>query len=110
MRTPPGDAPVLLQRESDSPDNLAVMVAILRERTEVLGREMRELKDAQREQRDEMRRSQEALGNKLDEVLTVMSEARGGWRVLMIVAGGAAALGGVVTWFMSHIVVFGPRS
>lgn len=90
------------QAELPSPDNLAVMVAVLRERTEVLGREMRELKDAQREQREEMRRSQEALASKLDNVLTVMSEARGGWRTLLAIGGAAGTLGAGIAWVIEH--------
>lgn len=90
------------QPEIPTPDNLAVMVAVLRERTEVLGREMRELKDAQREQREEMRRSQEALAHKLDDVLAAMSEARGGWRTVMLMGGAATALSGAVTWLITH--------
>lgn len=90
------------QTELVTPDNVAVMVAVLRERTEVLGREMRELKDAQREQREEMRRSQEALSKKLDDVLTVMSEARGGWRTLMLMGGAAGSIGAGLAWIINH--------
>lgn len=93
------------QGELSTQANLEVMVAVLRERTEVLGREMRELKDAQREQREEMRRSQEALAKKLDDVLTVMSEARGGWRTLMVIGGAAGSVGAGLAWAISHFKI-----
>lgn len=84
------------------PDNTPVMIAILRERTEVLGREMRELKEAQRAQMIEMRVAQEKLSDKLDDVLAVMSEARGGWRTLMLMGGAAGSLGAGITWVINH--------
>ncbi len=96
------------QADTVTSENTAVMVAILRERTEVLGREMRELKEAQREQREEMRRSQEALSKKLDAVLTVMSEARGGWRTLMVIGGASGSVGAVLAWAFSHFGGRGP--
>lgn len=85
-------------------ENTAVMVAVLRERTEVLGREMRELKEAQREQREEMRQSQKDLAVKLDAVLSVMSEARGGWRTLMVIGGVSSALGAALAWVIDHFL------
>lgn len=84
------------------PDNTAVAIAVLRERTEVLGREMRELKDAQRAQMLEMRQAQQELNKKMDAVLTAMSEARGGWKTLMLVGGMAASIGAVLAWCADH--------
>lgn len=39
---------------------------------------------------------------KIDLILTTMSEAKGGWRALLMVGGAAGTVGGVITWFISH--------
>ncbi len=39
---------------------------------------------------------------KIDQILTAMHEARGGWRTLMMVGGAAGTAGGFITWAMSH--------
>lgn len=39
----------------------------------------------------------------LDEVKTLLTEARGGWRAMMLLGGAAAAVGGVVTWGLTHL-------
>ncbi len=85
----------------DQIDNPAVAIAVLRERTEVLGREMRELKEQQRRELEDIRAGQKALAEKLEAVLTVMSEARGGWRTLMLVGGMAATVGSGLTWLVN---------
>lgn len=89
--------------EQASPDNTAVAIAILRERTEVLGREMREMKELQRRDMEEVRAAQKALADKLDAVLTVMSEARGGWRTLMLIGGASGTIGALLAWLFNHL-------
>lgn len=32
-----------------------------------------------------------------------MAEARGGWRVVMFIGGGAASLGGAFSWLLGHL-------
>ena len=44
---------------------------------------------------------------KLDRVLTAFSEARGGWRTVMLICGAAAAAGSVITWLVAHGVFKG---
>lgn len=39
---------------------------------------------------------------KLDMIYSVMNEAKGGWKTLMIVGGAAGSLGGIVAWVVSH--------
>lgn len=39
---------------------------------------------------------------KLDLVLDKLSEARGGWRVMMLLGGAAGSLGAGVSWLVSH--------
>lgn len=31
-----------------------------------------------------------------------MAEARGGWRLMMLLGGGAASLGGAISWALTH--------
>jgi hypothetical protein len=92
------------QSELATAESTAVMVAVLRERAEVLGREMRELKDTQRRDMEEVRTSQKELAAKLDAVLTVMSEARGGWRSVVLMGGVSATLAGGIAWILEHLV------
>lgn len=39
---------------------------------------------------------------KLDEVLKAMHEAKGGWRLLLMIGGAAGTAGGFITWILSH--------
>jgi prefoldin subunit 5 len=48
--------------------------------------------------------SNQELTAKLDQVLLTLSEARGGWKTLMVVGGAASAVGGVITWLAQHFV------
>ena len=82
----------------------SVAIAILKERTEVLGREMRELKENQRRELEALRESQDKLSGKVDRVLTVMSEARGGWRTVVYVGGVASAVASAVAWIIGHFI------
>lgn len=50
-----------------------------------------------REMREDMRR----IFEKLDSINSTLSEAKGGWKTLMWVAGASAALGGVVVKLVS---------
>jgi prefoldin subunit 5 len=47
--------------------------------------------------------SNQQLTEKLDQVLLTLSEARGGWKTLMVVGGAASAVGGLITWVMQHL-------
>ena len=40
---------------------------------------------------------------KQDQVLSLLSEARGGWKLMMAVGGGASAVTGLISWAASHI-------
>ena len=42
-------------------------------------------------------------GAKLDSVIKTLSEARGGWRVLMLVGGASAAAGGMIVKFLPFL-------
>lgn len=58
---------------------------------------------------DNIKTRQSVMDGKLDEVLSRLTEARGGWKLLMAMGGAAASLGAVVTWFATHTISFGPR-
>lgn len=49
------------------------------------------------------------VDEKLDAVLDKLSEAKGGWRLLMAMGGAAATAGGLISWFASHTFTIGPR-
>lgn len=47
--------------------------------------------------------------NTLEEVKALLTEARGGWKMMMILGGAAATFGGVLTYFFTHSITIGPR-
>jgi prefoldin subunit 5 len=51
---------------------------------------------------EDLQESNKQLTAKLDQVLLALSEARGGWRTLMLVGGAASTLGGAITWAIQH--------
>jgi hypothetical protein len=58
---------------------------------------------------DDVKVKQAAMDAKLDLVLDKLSEAKGGWKLLMAMGGAAATLGGLITWFATHTVTVGPK-
>ena len=58
---------------------------------------------------DAMKVKQSQMDEKLDMVLEKLTEAKGGWRALMLLGGAGATLGGVITWFATHTITFGPK-
>jgi hypothetical protein len=44
-----------------------------------------------------------AMTTKLDAVATTLTEARGGWKLMMLLGGGAATFGSMLTWFVTHM-------
>lgn len=52
---------------------------------------------------DSVKDRQVAIDGKLDQVLERLSEARGGWRLLMLLGGAGASLGAGLTWLISHL-------
>ena len=38
----------------------------------------------------------------LTQINTTLSEARGGWKVLMMIGGAGGAVGSIVTWIVQH--------
>lgn len=58
---------------------------------------------------DGVKERQAQMDSKLDQVLARLSEAKGGWRALMLLGGAGATLGGFVTWFFTHNITIGPK-
>lgn len=50
----------------------------------------------------DLQESNKELTAKLDQVLLALSEAKGGWKVMMLVGGAATTLGGLGTWAIQH--------
>lgn len=51
---------------------------------------------------DDLQESNKQLTAKLDQVLLTLSEARGGWRTLMLVGGAASSVGAGLAWAIQH--------
>lgn len=58
---------------------------------------------------DSIKDKQTLMDQKLDLVLDKLSEAKGGWRALMLLGGAGATLGGVATWFATHVITVAPK-
>lgn len=58
---------------------------------------------------DQVRTKQTQMDAKLDLVLDALSEAKGGWRIMMLLGGAGATLGGLLTWFATHTFTVGPK-
>lgn len=51
---------------------------------------------------EDLQESNKQLTAKLDQVLLALSEARGGWRTLMLVGGAASTAGAALAWAIQH--------
>lgn len=70
----------------------SLQIARLEERMATMDRDMK----AQTERLDQMK-------HQLEQVLSALSEAKGGWRTLMLLGGAAASAGGLVAWMITHM-------
>lgn len=50
----------------------------------------------------DLQESNQQLTAKLDQVLLTLSEARGGWKTLMVVGGAASSAGAGLAWVVQH--------
>lgn len=78
---------------SDDITRDSIQIARLEERMQTLARDL----ESQTEQMGAMRAQ-------LEQVLTALSEARGGWRTLMLLGGAAAGAGSLMTLAINHLV------
>jgi len=58
---------------------------------------------------DQVKTKQTQIDEKLDLVLEKLSEAKGGWRLLLALGGAAATLGAAISWFTTHTLTIGSR-
>lgn len=47
------------------------------------------------------------MNERLNTMNTTLSEARGGWRTVMLIGGSAASLGGLLSWALTNITIKG---
>lgn len=45
----------------------------------------------------------------LEEVKNLLTEARGGWKMMMMLGGAAATFGGLMVYFFTHSITIGPK-
>lgn len=50
----------------------------------------------------DLQESNQQLTAKLDQVLLTLSEARGGWKTLMLVGGASTTFGSALAWVFQH--------
>lgn len=53
----------------------------------------------------DLKKSNETVQKQLEEIRSLLSEAKGGWRVMMLVGGACVTLGGVFAWAVQHVGV-----
>ncbi len=53
----------------------------------------------------ELKRENVDLSVKLDDIRHTLAEARGGWRLLLIVSGLSSAVGGAFVWALKNLTV-----
>lgn len=58
---------------------------------------------ALRRDNDRMLELLDKLTTTVDSINDKLSEAKGGWRLLMLLGGSAATLGGVLSWALQHL-------
>lgn len=46
---------------------------------------------------------QSRIDGKLDTVISELSQAKGGWRVMMLIGGAASSIGAGFTWVLQHL-------
>lgn len=59
--------------------------------------------DSLKVQMAEVKRHQANIDAKLDTVLDKLSEAKGGWRVMMMVGGAFTSAGAIASWVVDHL-------
>jgi hypothetical protein len=80
----------------------AAIIAVLRERISVMGREIRELKDLQRRELEEVRAGQRELSKQMQTILDALAERRGSWKAVVTIGSVAATIGAVAGWLVQQ--------
>lgn len=70
-----------------------IAIAVLETKVEAQAKEIERLTDIV-----------ERMASKLDTVASTLTEARGGWRAMMLLGGAGATFGGLLTWAVEHLM------
>lgn len=52
---------------------------------------------------EELKTSNADLVSKLETISSLLTEAKGGWRVMVFLGGAAASLGAIISWALDHL-------
>lgn len=63
---------------------------------------LKTLVEGQAKQIDALIGQLDRVNNRLQDIETTLTEARGGWRTLMLIGGAGASLGGLISWAATH--------
>ena len=80
--------------------DIARLEAQLQHQTDAIA----ELRRSQSEAMIEMRISQATQNTQLRAIQDLLNEAKGGWRMVMLMGGGGAMLGGLISWLGQHFI------
>ena len=53
---------------------------------------------------DKQTAAMDKLSNRIQTIENTLLEAKGGWKVMMWIAGGSSAVGAIATWFVKDIL------
>jgi uncharacterized coiled-coil protein SlyX len=59
--------------------------------------------EAQNKTLEAQNATMEAMKRQMDAISATLSEARGGWKTLIWIAGASASAAGVLTWLLQHV-------
>ena len=60
-------------------------------------------------QMKEMSAKLDKVEGTLEEVKDLLTEARGGWKMMMMLGGAAATVGALFSYFLTHSITIGPK-
>lgn len=83
------------------PDNTLNQEALVQARLDIVA--LQTQVEHQGREIGELKGMIQVLGVKLDSVANTLTEARGGWKLMMLLGGGAATFGSVITWVATHL-------
>lgn len=70
-----------------------IAIAVLETKVEAQGKEI-----------ERLTKIVESMATKLDTVASTLTEARGGWKAMMLLGGAGATFGGLLTWAFEQLV------
>lgn len=83
----------MAEYDQDQLSQAHIAIAVLETKVEAQGKEIERLTAIV-----------ERMAVKLDTVASTLTEARGGWRAMMLLGGAGATFGGLVTWAIEHMM------